>query len=211
MDWNKMADALYAGEVDKVAALTKEALDEGHGPHEVLKEGLLMGMDKVGKDFKADILFLPEVLAAAKAMHAGSDVLRPLLSESEAASLGTFVIGTVKGDLHDIGKNLVAMMLSGAGIELVDLGIDVPPETFAEAIKEHRPQIVGMSALLTTTMGEMEKTIQFLEKAGLRDGIKIVVGGAPITEDFAQEIGADGYGHDAASAVSLAKEWLEQA
>jgi 5-methyltetrahydrofolate--homocysteine methyltransferase len=211
MEWNKIADALYAGEVDKVAALTKEALDEGHGPHEVLKQGLLGGMDKVGKDFKADILFLPEVLAAAKAMHAGSDILRPLLSESDVANLGTFVIGTVKGDLHDIGKNLVAMMLSGAGMELVDLGIDVPPETFAKAIEEHQPQIVGMSALLTTTMGEMEKTIRFLEQAGLRDGIKIVVGGAPITEEFAQKIGADGYGHDAATAVNLAKEWLEQA
>jgi 5-methyltetrahydrofolate--homocysteine methyltransferase len=210
MEWNRIADALYAGEVDKVAALTRQALEEGHGPHEVLQQGLLAGMDTVGKDFKADILFLPEVLAAAKAMHAGSDILRPLLSESDAAGLGTFVIGTVKGDLHDIGKNLVAMMLTGAGVELVDLGIDVPPETFAEAIKEHRPQIVGMSALLTTTMGEMEKTIRFLEKAGLRDSVKIVVGGAPITEEFAQQIGADGYGHDAATAVNLAKEWLQQ-
>jgi corrinoid protein of di/trimethylamine methyltransferase len=209
MEWNKIADALYAGEADKVAALTNEALAEGHGPHEVLKQGLLAGMDRVGRDFKTDILFLPEVLAAAKAMHAGTSLLRPLLSESQVASLGTFVIGTVKGDLHSIGKNLVAMMLSGAGIEVVDLGIDVPLETFAKAIEEHHPQIVGISALLTTTMGEMERTIQFLEEAGLRDSVRIMVGGAPVTEDFAQKIGADGYGRDAAAAVNLAREWLE--
>jgi len=209
MEWNKIADALYAGEADNVAALTKEGLAEGHGPHEVLKQGLLAGMDRVGRDFKADILFLPEVLAAAKAMHAGTSLLRPLLSESQVASLGTFVIGTVKGDLHSIGKNLVAMMLSGAGIELVDLGIDVPPETFAKAIEEHHPQIVGISALLTTTMREMERTIQFLEEAGLRDSVRIMVGGAPVTEDFAQRIGADGYGRDAVAAVNLAREWLQ--
>lgn len=209
MEWNKIADALYAGQVDEVAVLTKEALAEGHRPHEVLKQGLLAGMDRVGKDFKADILFLPEVLVAAKAMHAGTDLLRPLLSESEVANLGTFVIGTVKGDLHEIGKNLVGMMLSGAGIEVIDLGIDVPPEIFAKAIQEHEPQIVGISALLTTTMGEMESTIQFLEERGLRDGIRIMVGGAPVTEEFARRIGADGYGHDAVAAVNLAKTWLE--
>ena len=210
MEWNKIADALYAGEAEKVAALTKEALAEGHGPQEVLKQGLLAGMDRVGRDFKADILFLPEVLAAAKAMHVGTQLLRPLLSDSQIANLGTFVIGTVKGDLHDIGKNLVAMMLSGAGIELVDLGIDVPPETFAKAIEEHHPQIVGISALLTTTMREMERTIQFLEEAGLRDSVRIMVGGAPVTEDFAQRIGADGYGRDAVAAVNLAREWLDE-
>lgn len=209
MDWSEIADALYAGEAVRVAALTKDALAEGHGPQEVLKQGLLAAMDRVGRDFKADILFLPEVLAAAKAMHAGTDILRPMLSESQAAALGTFLIGTVKGDLHDIGKNLVGMMLAGAGMHVVDLGIDVPPETFAEAIEEHQPQIVGISALLTTTMGEMEKTIQFLVKAGLRDRVRIMVGGAPITEEFAQRIGADAYGHDAAEAVNLAREWLQ--
>jgi len=140
----------------------------------------------------------------------GTQLLRPLLSDSQIANLGTFVIGTVKGDLHDIGKNLVAMMLSGAGIELVDLGIDVPPETFAKAIEEHHPQIVGISALLTTTMREMERTIQFLEEAGLRDSVRIMVGGAPVTEDFAQRIGADGYGRDAVAAVNLAREWLDE-
>lgn len=209
MEWNRIADALYAGKVDEVAALTKEALGEEHSPHEVLNQGLLAGMDRVGKDFKADLLFLPEVLIAAKAMHAGMDVLKPLLSEGESTALGTYVIGTVKGDLHDIGKNLVGMMLTGAGIEVVDLGIDILPDKFAEAIEQHRPQIVGMSALLTTTMGEMETTIQALQAVGLRDKVKIMVGGAPITQEFADEIGADGYAPDAVSAVDLAKAWLQ--
>lgn len=208
MEWNRMADALYAGRVDDVSALTKEALEEGHGPQEVLNEGLLAGMDRVGKDFRADILFLPEVLRAGRAMHAGVDILRPLLSKSDTATLGKFVIGTVKGDLHDIGKNLVAMMLQGAGIEVIDLGIDTPAGKFIEAIKQHQPQIVGISALLTTTMGEMKTTLEALEVAGVRHGVKVMVGGAPITQQFAEEIGADGYGHDAVSAVDLAKAWL---
>jgi 5-methyltetrahydrofolate--homocysteine methyltransferase len=209
MEWDRMGDALYDGKVDEVATLTKQALDEGHTAQEVLNQGLLMGMDKVGKDFKADLLFLPEVLRSAKAMHAGMDVVKPLLSESESATLGTFVIGTVKGDLHDIGKNLVGMMLTGAGIEVVDLGIDAPADKFAEATKEHQPQIVGMSALLTTTMDEMETTIQALEDGGLRDKVKIMVGGAPVTLEFAEKIGADGYAHDAVSAVDLARVWLQ--
>jgi len=209
MDWDKMGDALYAGKVDEVAALTKEALEEGHGAQEVLNQGLLAGMDRVGKDFRADILFLPEVLVAAKAMHTGMDVLRPLLSEIDTAALGSFVIGTVKGDLHDIGKNLVAMMLTGAGMEVIDLGIDAPADKFAEAIREHQPQIVGMSALLTTTMDEMKTTIQVLEEAGLRDKVKVMVGGAPVTQGFAEKIGADGYAHDAVSAVDLARVWLQ--
>ncbi len=210
MEWNRIGDALYAGRVDEVAALTKEALEEGRGPQQVLNQGLLAGMDRVGKDFRADILFLPEVLIAAKAMHAGMDVLSPLLSESDSRTLGTFVIGTVKGDLHDIGKNLVAMMLTGAGIEVIDLGIDAPPERFAQAIEEHQPQIVGLSALLTTTMDEMKTTIQALEQAGLRDSVKVMVGGAPVTREFAEEIGADGYAPDAVSAVDVAKAWLQR-
>lgn len=201
-----MADALYAGKVDEVAALTKEALEEGHSAQEVLDQGLLAGMDRVGKDFKADILFLPEVLIAAKAMHAGMDMLRPLLSESDRTALGTFVIGTVKGDLHDVGKNLVAMMLTGAGIEVIDLGIDVPHEKFAAAIEEHQPRIVGMSALLTTTMREMKTAIEALEEAGLRDKVKVMIGGAPVTQAYSEEIGADGYASDAVSAVDLAGE-----
>lgn len=209
MDWSKMGDALYAGEVDKVADLARQALDEGHGAQEVLNEGLLAGMDRVGKDFKADILFLPEVLIAAKAMHAGMDILRPLLSESESATLGTFAIGTVQGDLHDIGKNLVAMMLEGSGIEVIDLGTDAPAEKFTEAVKNHQPQIVGMSALLTTTMAQMKTTLEALEEAGLKDKVKVMIGGAPVTQQFADEIGADGYAHDAVTAVDLAKSWLQ--
>jgi 5-methyltetrahydrofolate--homocysteine methyltransferase len=208
MEWNRIADALYAGRVDEVAALTRQALEEAHGPEEVLNQGLLAGMDRVGKDFKADILFLPEVLIAAKAMHAGMDVLKPLLSEGEGTTLGTFLISTVKGDLHDIGKNLVAMMLQGAGIGVIDPGIDAPHQRFAEAIEKHQPQIVGMSALLSTTMQGMKTTIQALEEAGLRDRVKVMVGGAPVTQEYAKEIGADGYTPDAVSAADLARAWL---
>jgi len=208
MEWSRITDALYAGKVDEVAALAKAALEEGHGAQEVLNQGLLAGMDKVGKDFKADILFLPEVLIAAKAMRGGMDVLRPLLSESESTALGTFVIGTVKGDLHDIGKNLVAMMMTGAGVQVIDLGIDIPPEKFVEAIQKHQPRIVGMSALLTTTTPEMRTTIEALEAAGLRDRVKVMVGGAPVTQKYSDEIGADGYAPDAVSATDLSKAWL---
>jgi len=210
MEWSRITDALYAGKVDEVAALAKAALEEGHGAQEVLNQGLLAGMDRVGKDFKADILFLPEVLIAAKAMRGGMDVLRPLLSESESTALGTFVIGTVKGDLHDIGKNLVAMMMTGAGVQVIDLGIDIPPEEFVEAIQKHQPRIVGMSALLTTTTGGMKTTIEALEEAGLRDRVKVMVGGAPLTQEYSDEIGADGYAPDAVSAVDLAKAWLRR-
>jgi 5-methyltetrahydrofolate--homocysteine methyltransferase len=210
MDWETISDALYDGRIDEVADLTREALGQGHTPQEVLNAGLLAAMDRVGRDFKADILFLPEVLRAAKGMHAGMDVLRPLLSESGDTGLGTFVIGTVKGDLHDIGKNLVAMMLTGAGLEVVDLGIDIPPDGFARAIEQRRPQIVGMSALLSTTIGEMRTTIEALEQRGLRAGVKIMVGGAPVTQQFAEAIGADGYAPDAVSAVDLAREWLQR-
>ena len=208
MKWETISDALYEGRIDEVAALTKEALGQGHAAQEVLNQGLLAAMDRVGRDFKADILFLPEVLRAAKGMHAGMEVLRPLLSASGDTGLGVFVIGTVKGDLHDIGKNLVAMMLMGAGMEVVDLGIDIPPDNFAEAIEQHQPQILGMSALLNTTVGEMKTTIETLGRKGLRDRVKIMVGGAPVTQQFADAIGADGYAPDAVSAVDLAREWL---
>lgn len=209
MEWSAIGDALYAGRVDGVAALARKALEEGHSAQEVLKEGLLPGMDRVGKDFKADILFLPEVLIAAKAMHAGMEVLGPLLSETDRAGLGTFLIGTVQGDLHDIGKNLVAMMLQGAGIEVIDLGIDITADGFVDAIREYRPQILGLSSLLTTTMGQMKTALENLEEAGLRDSVKVMIGGAPVTQEFADEIGADGYGSDAVSAVELARAWLQ--
>jgi 5-methyltetrahydrofolate--homocysteine methyltransferase len=163
-------------------------------------------MDAVGKDFKAGDLFVPEVLIAARAMQAGMNILRPLLAESDAAGAGKFVVGTVKGDLHDIGKNLVKMMVEGAGFQTIDLGTDADPADFVKAVQEHQPDLLGMSALLTTTMVNMKSTIDALEEAGLRDSVKVMVGGAPVTAAFAEEIGADAYAPDAASAVDTARE-----
>jgi 5-methyltetrahydrofolate--homocysteine methyltransferase len=202
----KIASNLYNGEDEEVAELVQQALDQGMDPHEILQGGLIAGMDEVGKDFKADILYMPEVLIAARAMHAGMDVLRPLLAESDIVGVGKYLIGTVQGDLHDIGKNLVRMMLEGAGFEAVDLGKDVRPEAFVAAVREHQPDILGLSALLTTTMPAMKTTIEALEEAGLRDSVKIMVGGAPVTAAFAEEIGADAYAPDAASAVDVARD-----
>jgi 5-methyltetrahydrofolate--homocysteine methyltransferase len=201
----KIASNLYDGEDGQVAELVQEALDQGMGPEEVLSGGLIAGMDVVGKDFKAGDLFVPEVLIAARAMHAGMAVLRPLLAESDIPSAGKYVIGTVEGDLHDIGKNLVRMMLEGAGFETVDLGTDVKADAFVEAVREHQPVLLGMSALLTTTMVNMRGTIEALTEAGLRDSLKIMVGGAPVTAAFAEEVGADAYAPDAASAVDVAR------
>jgi 5-methyltetrahydrofolate--homocysteine methyltransferase len=201
----KIASRLYEGEDGQVAELVQEALDQGMGPGEVLSGGLIAGMDEVGKDFKAGDLFVPEVLIAARAMHAGMAVLRPLLAEGEVPSAGKFVIGTVEGDLHDIGKNLVRMMLEGAGFETVDLGTDVKADAFVEAVREHQPALLGMSALLTTTMVNMRGTIEALTEAGLRGSLKIMIGGAPVTTAFAEEIGADAYAPDAASAVDVAR------
>ena len=203
----KIASNLYDGEDEAVAELVQDALDHGLEPAEILSGGLIAGMDEVGKDFKAGDLFVPEVLIAARAMHAGMGVLRPLLAESDTPSAGKCLIGTVEGDLHDIGKNLVKMMLEGAGFEMVDLGTDVQPSAFVEAVQEHQPTVVGMSALLTTTMVNMKATIEALEEAGLREGIKIMVGGAPVTAAFAEEIGADAYAPDAATAVEVARQF----
>jgi len=201
----KIASRLYEGEDEEVAELVQGALDKGLAPGVILQEGLIAGMDQVGRDFKAGELFVPEVLIAARAMHAGMNVLRPFLTESEAPSAGKYVIGTVKGDLHDIGKNLVKMMLEGAGFETIDLGTDVAPEAFVNAVRDHRPVLVGMSALLTTTMVQMKATIEALEEAGLRGSIKIMIGGAPVTDAYAAQIGADAYAPDAASAVDVAR------
>jgi 5-methyltetrahydrofolate--homocysteine methyltransferase len=202
----QIAQKLYDGEGEEVAELTIRALKEGLGPQDVLSGGLIAGMDVVGRDFKAGDLFVPEVLIAARAMSAGMRVLRPLLAESDAPQAGKFLIGTVKGDLHDIGKNLVKMMIEGAGFETIDLGTDVGPQAFVDAVREHQPNFVGMSALLTTTMTGMRTTIEALEEAGLRGKVKIMIGGAPVTSAFAQQIGADGYAPDAASAVDMARE-----
>jgi 5-methyltetrahydrofolate--homocysteine methyltransferase len=202
----KIASNLYNGEDTEVAELVQKALDEGMAPTEVLQGGLIAGMDEVGRDFKAGELFVPEVLIAARAMHAGMGVLRPLLAEGDAPTAGKYVVATVKGDLHDIGKNLVKMMLEGAGFETIDLGTDVEPQAFVDAVREHQPQLVGMSALLTTTMVQMKATVEALEEAGVRDSVKIMVGGAPVTDAFARQIGADAYAPDAASAVDVARK-----
>jgi len=202
----KIATSLYNGDAPAVAGLVQQALDQGVAPADVLSGGLIAGMDQVGRDFKAGDLFVPEVLIAARAMHAGMGVLRPLLAESDVRSAGKYVIGTVQGDLHDIGKNLVKMMIEGAGFETIDLGTDVKPAGFVAAVREHRPQVLGMSALLTTTMPGMQATIEALEEAGLRDTVRIMVGGAPVTQAFAEKIGADAYAPDAASAVDKARE-----
>ena len=201
----QIADKLYDGDRDAVSSLTQQALDGGLTPGEVLKGGLQTGMDRVGVDFRAGELFVPEVLIAARAMHAGMDILKPLLTEGETELVGKVVIGTVEGDLHDIGKNLVAMMLEGGGFKIVDLGTDVAPGKFVEVVKQEEPNVVGMSALLTTTMPKMKSTIEALVEAGLREKVKIIIGGAPVTKDYADEIGADGYAPDAGSAVELAR------
>jgi 5-methyltetrahydrofolate--homocysteine methyltransferase len=206
----QMAERLYDGDNDAVAELTQKALDEGMTPAEVLNGGLLAGMDQVGVDFRDGELFVPEVLIAARAMHAGMDILRPLLAEADVPSTGKILMGTVEGDLHDIGKNLVVMMLEGGGFEIADLGTDVPPDKFIEAVKTERPHLVGLSALLTTTMPAMKRTIDALVEAGLREEVKVMIGGAPVTRAFADEIGADGYAPDAASAVELARSLVGQ-
>ena len=205
----KITSKLYDGEDEVVAELVQEALDQGMAPEEILAGGLIAGMDEVGRDFKAGDLFVPEVLIAARAMHAGMNILRPLLAESDVPTAGKYVIGTAQGDLHDIGKNLVKMMLEGAGFQTIDLGTDVKPEEFVAAVREHQPQLLGMSALLTTTMPGMKATIEALEEAGLRDAVKIMVGGAPVTAAFAEQIGADAYAPDAASAVDVARSLAE--
>ncbi len=210
IDGDKFFRSLSEGEMEEVKTLVQEALDAGESAERVLKEGLIQAMDRVGVRFKIGELYIPEVLLAARAMHAGLAILKPILSESTGTIAGKVLIGTVKGDLHDIGKNLVVMMIEGGGFDVIDLGIDVPASRFVEAVKEHRPQVVGMSALLTTTMMEMKKTIQALEEAGLKDGVKIIVGGAPVTEGFAKEIGADGYAPDAAVAVDVVRSWISR-
>ena len=204
----KIASYLYEGETEEVAKLVQQAIDAGTSAGQVLQDGLMAGMDVVGRDFKAGELFVPEVLIAAQAMHAGMDVLRPLLAEGESLSTGKYLIGTVEGDLHDIGKNLVKMMLEGAGFETIDLGVNVKAEAFVQAVREHQPNVLGMSALLTTTMSGMKGIIENLAEAGLRDSVKIMIGGAPLTATFAQEIGADAYAPDAASAVDIARELM---
>jgi 5-methyltetrahydrofolate--homocysteine methyltransferase len=204
----QLATAVIEGNVDAMEDLTADALDEDLGAKEILDGGLMVGMDHVGVEFKAGNMFVPEVLRSAKAMKTSMAILQPLLSEAEAEAVGRVLLGTVKGDLHDIGKNLVGMMCEGAGFDVMDLGTDVEPGQFLEAIKEFEPHIVGMSALLTTTMRSMGDTVKAIEEAGLRDQVKIMIGGAPVTRSFADDIGADGYAANAASASDLAKKFI---
>ena len=202
----QMHDDLYDGLAEEIDEGTRILLDRGWSPTRTLDEALVAGMTIVGIDFRDGILFVPEVLLAANAMKAGMAILKPLLTETGAEPVGKMVIGTVKGDIHDIGKNLVGMMMEGAGFEVVDLGVNTDYQQFREAIEEHKPNILGMSALLTTTMPYMKVVLQELVKEGIRDDYIVLVGGAPLNEDFAASIGADAYCRDAATAVDTAKE-----
>lgn len=199
---------VLAGELEGVETGVKAALAEGIGADIILKEALIAAMDEVGCQFEAGDLFVPEMLVSARAMQAGLQHLKPYLIQSEVKSSGKVALGTVKGDLHDIGKNLVAMMLEGAGFEVIDLGVDVAPEIFVDAAHKGA-QLIGMSALLTTTMSNMDSTIEALKAAGVRDQVKILIGGAPVTEDYAKQIGADSYATDASSAVRAARKLVE--
>jgi corrinoid protein of di/trimethylamine methyltransferase len=204
----QMGDDLYDGFADEVTAAVNECLQRGIAPYNVMTDGLVAGMDIVGIDFRDGILFVPEVLMAAKAMKAGMAILRPLLAATGAPKLGSVVIGTVKGDIHDIGKNLVTMMWEGAGFEVHDLGINTDADAFLAAIEEHNPDILGMSALLTTTMPYMKVVIDRLKDVGVRDNLTVLVGGAPLNDAFAEDIRADAYCRDAAVAVETAKKFM---
>jgi 5-methyltetrahydrofolate--homocysteine methyltransferase len=205
---SEISTAVIEGNLDTIVDLTEDALDEGLDAQEILNSGLMPGMDHVGVEFRAGNMFVPEVLRSARAMQSSMNILKPLLAESGVKMVGKVLLGTVKGDLHDIGKNLVGMMCEGAGFEVQDLGKDVAPEGFVDAVKKFEPDIVGMSALLTTTMRVMEHTIKALEEAGVRDTVKIMIGGAPVTQSFADQIGADGYASNAASAAEMAKKFV---
>jgi 5-methyltetrahydrofolate--homocysteine methyltransferase len=208
VDAEKFAQSLFKGSVEEVKNLTQELLDQGEKAEDILNQGLIKAMDQVGVKFKNCEIYIPEVLIAARAMHAGLGVLKPVLAKSGPSTAAKIVIGTVKGDLHDIGKNLVGMMMEGAGFEVIDVGIDTPAEKFVQVAKEKGAQVIGMSALLTTTMMQMKSTAEMVKKAGLQGKVKVVVGGAPVTAEFAKQIGADGYAADAASAVTKVKELL---
>jgi 5-methyltetrahydrofolate--homocysteine methyltransferase len=208
-DWLKaLSDAVIEGDMEAATNAIHQALAGGVGADALLDKGLLPGMEIVGQRFRCGESFIPEVLLSARTMQTGMDVLRPLLSEKAAAGIGTVIIGTVEGDIHNIGKNLVAMMMEGAGFKVIDLGIDVKPQSFVDAAHRHKPDLVAMSALLTTTMPKMAATVDALKEAGLRDCVKIMAGGAPVTEEFVRKIGADGYGANAAVAVHKAKALL---
>ena len=203
-----ISEAVIDGNAERTQQLVKQAIEEGVDPEKIIYEGLVPGMNVVGDRFRKNEYYVPEVLIAARAMQRGMDLLTPLLQGRKIRTLGKVVIGTVEGDLHDIGKNLVAMMLKGSGFEVVDLGVDIKAEDFVQKAKEAQADVVAMSALLTTTMPSMKKTIEALKQAGVRNNFKVMIGGAPVTQSYADEIGADGFAPDAASAVDKAKELL---
>lgn len=208
MNIGDIAQELIDGKSDNVSNLINQAISEGVETKEILDNGLIAGMDVIGARFKNCEIFLPEVLVAARAMKTGMEILKPLLAQSGNAYHAKVLIGTVQGDIHDIGKNIVSIMLEGAGFEVVDLGVGISPTQYAQQIIEHNPQIVGLSALLTTTMIGMKNVIETLKEQSVRDKVKVIVGGAPLTDKFADEIGADGYAPDAPSAVDVCKGWL---
>ena len=202
---SKIAQTLMEGDGTTLVSLVSKALEEGRPASEILNDELIAAMDLIGEKMGSGEMFIPEVLMSAHAMSGAVEILKPHLADGESSSAGTIVIGTVKGDLHDIGKNLVVMMLESAGFVLIDLGVDVEPEIFIEAIKENKPDILGLSALLTTTMPMLKKTIASVDDAGIRENLKIMIGGAPVNQEFADEIGADAYAPDAGSASRMAK------
>jgi 5-methyltetrahydrofolate--homocysteine methyltransferase len=210
MDFSKISETIVLGKSDELVQLVNNAISDNAVPVEILNSGLLPGMDQVGPKWKAGDMFMPEVLRSAKAMSKAMEVVRPLLKADQLGSTGTIVIGTVAGDLHDIGKDLAAMMFEGAGYKVVNIGIDQPNEAFVEAVKEHQPNVLGMSALLTTTMPRMGEVINSLKEAGIRDQVAVIIGGAPVTKEFADEISADLYASNASSAIDLTNEFLQK-
>jgi corrinoid protein of di/trimethylamine methyltransferase len=207
-EFKEIKDAILKGKFNEIAQLVQKTIDAGESPDNIIGMGLIAGMNEVGMLFKKDEMYIPEVLISARAMHTGMEVLKPLLEDTDMSTAGKVVLGTVKGDLHDIGKNLVAMMFRGAGYDVLDIGIDQPVENFIEAVRKTEAQVMGMSALLTTTMTEMSLVIEALKDAGLREKVKVLVGGAPVNVDFASSIGADGYAPDAGSALDKVRELI---
>lgn len=206
--YQELAEFIMKGKVPETETYTKNLVEMGEPPLEIINEGLIAGMSVVGERFKVGDMFVPEVMMSARAMDTGLAIVKPLLGDTDMPSVGTVLIGTVKGDLHDIGKNLVAMIMESAGFKVINLGVDVSSEKFVEAVKTHKPNVLGMSAMLTTTMMQMKKVVELLNEEGLRDTVKVVIGGAPVTQKFASEIGADGYASDASSGADLCKALL---
>jgi 5-methyltetrahydrofolate--homocysteine methyltransferase len=207
---DELRQSVIDGDMNATQELVQKNLAEKMPPEQILKDGLISAMTEVGRRFESGDFYVPEMLISARAMKSGLALLRPYLTEANVQAVGKVIIGTVQGDLHDIGKNLVGMMLEGAGFEVIDLGADVSPDKYVAAVKEHQPDLIACSALLTTTMPRMENIISSLKEAGLRDQVKVMIGGAPVTDKYAIEIGADGYAQDAAAAASLAKELIRK-